>query len=48
MAQRPPHRRALIVDDEILFALNLEADMHELGFDACDLAANGQQTAQAD
>ena len=32
-------RRALIVDDEIIFALNLEADMHALGFDICDLAA---------
>jgi hypothetical protein len=32
MAQRsPPHRgRALIVEDEILFALNLEADMQML------------------
>ena len=45
MAQRSPphHRRALIVEDEILFAINLEADMHALGFDICDLAANGQQ-----
>ena len=45
MAQRsPPHRgRALIVDDEIVFALNLEADLHALGFDICDLAADGQQ-----
>jgi CheY-like chemotaxis protein len=39
----PRHRRALIVDDEIFFAINLEADMHALGFDVCDLAANGQQ-----
>jgi DNA-binding response OmpR family regulator len=47
MAQRsPPHRgRALIVEDEILFAINLEADMHALGFDICDLAANGQQVS---
>ena len=45
MAERPLPRRALIVDDEILFALNLEADMHELGFDVCDLAANGQQAS---
>ena len=41
----PQHRRALIVDDEIMFALNLEADMHDLGFDICDLAANGQQAS---
>ena len=36
-------RRALIVDDEVVFALNMEADMQELGFDVCDLAANGHQ-----
>ena len=41
----PQQRRALIVDDEIMFALNLEADMHDLGFDICDLAANGQQAS---
>jgi CheY-like chemotaxis protein len=47
MAQRsPPHRgRALIVDDEIFFAISLEADMHALGFDICDLAANGHQAS---
>jgi hypothetical protein len=35
MAQSsPPYpRRALIVEDEIFFAINLEADMHALGFD---------------
>ena len=36
-------RRALIVEDETMIALNLEADMRKLGFDTCDLAANGQQ-----
>ncbi len=43
MAQRsPPHRRrALIVEDEIMIALDLEADMHALGFDICDVAPNG-------
>ena len=48
MAQRSPpqQRRALIVDDEIIFAINLEADMHALGFDSCDLAANGQQASR--
>ena len=42
----PPHRRAMIVEDEIFFALNLEADMQALGFDICDLAANGQQASE--
>ncbi len=48
MAQPSPehHRRALIVDDEIIFAINLEADMHALGFDICDLAANGHQASR--
>ena len=34
--------RALIVDDEYLFALSLAADMQALGFDICDIAANRQ------
>jgi two-component system, response regulator PdtaR len=38
----PAHRRALIVEDEPLFAMGLAADMKALGFDTCDLAANGQ------
>ena len=48
MAQRSPLQRgrALIVEDEILLALNLEADLQALGFDICDLAANGQQASQ--
>jgi two-component system, response regulator PdtaR len=47
MNQRSPprHGRALIVDDEIFFAISLEADMRALGFDICDLAANGQQAS---
>ena len=44
MARRSPaHRRALIVEDEIMIAMGLEADMHLLGFDICDLAADGQE-----
>jgi DNA-binding NarL/FixJ family response regulator len=44
MAQRSPprHRRALIVEDEFWIALGLEAEMHALGFEICDLAANAQ------
>ena len=38
---RPP--RALIVEDEILIALALEAEMKDLGFDVCGLAANATQ-----
>jgi len=43
--RRSPHprRRALIVEDETMIALGLEADLHALGFDTCDLAANGEQ-----
>jgi CheY-like chemotaxis protein len=45
MAQRsPPLRgRALIVEDDIWFAVSLEADMHALGFYICGRATNGQQ-----
>jgi DNA-binding response OmpR family regulator len=48
MAQSSPRHpsRALIVEDETTIALNLEADMHALGFDICDLAANGQQASR--
>jgi DNA-binding NarL/FixJ family response regulator len=38
---RPP--RALIVEDEILIALALDAEMKDLGFDVCGLAANARQ-----
>ena len=36
-------RRALIVEDETMIALSLEADMRELGFDTCELAADEQE-----
>jgi CheY-like chemotaxis protein len=36
------HRRALIVEDEPVFAMGIAADMQALGFDTCDLAANRQ------
>jgi DNA-binding response OmpR family regulator len=35
-------RRALIVEDEYLFAMSLAVDMQALGFDTCDVAANAQ------
>jgi DNA-binding NarL/FixJ family response regulator len=38
----PAERRALIVEDETLFAMSLAVDMQALGFATCDLAANRQ------
>jgi DNA-binding response OmpR family regulator len=35
--------RALIIEDETVIALGLEAHLRELGFQACDLAADGHQ-----
>jgi two-component system, response regulator PdtaR len=44
MAQASPQtRRALIVEDEILIALGLEAEMNALGFDLCELAPNDRE-----
>jgi CheY-like chemotaxis protein len=45
MARHTPahRRRALIVEDETFLAMSLAADMRGLGFDTCDLAADGQQ-----
>jgi DNA-binding response OmpR family regulator len=39
----PYRRRALIVEDEYLIANDLEATMHALGFDDCDVAPNARQ-----
>ena len=38
----PAERRALVVEDETLFAMSLAVDMQALGFANCDLAATGQ------
>jgi CheY-like chemotaxis protein len=40
MGESPPPRRALIVDDELLIACDLESSMRELGFDVCTVASN--------
>ncbi len=42
MAQSLSHhpRRALIIEDEFFVANDLEAIMHTLGFEVCDLAPN--------
>jgi DNA-binding response OmpR family regulator len=45
MEQKTPYR-ALIVEDETLCALNLEAEMHALGFGACDLAPDRNQASK--
>ena len=44
MTRSSPSRRphALVVEDEILIALGLEADLNELGFEVCGLAANAR------
>jgi DNA-binding NarL/FixJ family response regulator len=38
---RRPH--ALIVEDEVMIALGLQADLEALGFEVCGLAPNAQQ-----
>ena len=44
MAQcSPPPRRALIVEDEYLIALDLKEAMFALGFDICGLAPNDRK-----
>jgi DNA-binding response OmpR family regulator len=45
MAQRSPPRRprALIVEDEIMIALDLEETMLALGFDSCGLAPSDRR-----
>jgi two-component system, response regulator PdtaR len=39
----PARRRALIVEDEIMIALDLEAEMRAIGFDVCGLAPSARQ-----
>jgi DNA-binding response OmpR family regulator len=38
-----PRGRALIVEDDYLIALDLEAAMSDIGFDVCDVAASDRQ-----
>jgi CheY-like chemotaxis protein len=35
----PSHRRALILEDEVVIAMDLEQAMYELGFETSELAA---------
>jgi YesN/AraC family two-component response regulator len=40
----PPRRpRALIVEDEVMIALGLQAEMETMGFEVCGLAPNAKQ-----
>ena len=39
----PQGRRALIIEDEFLIALDLEATMFKLGFDVCALAPSARK-----
>lgn len=41
-----PRGRALIVEDDYLIALDLEAAMSAIGFDVCDLAASDRQALE--
>jgi DNA-binding NarL/FixJ family response regulator len=45
MSECSPFRRphALIVEDEVLIALGLKADLEALGFEVCGLAPNAKQ-----
>ena len=38
----PEQRRALIVEDETLFAMSLAVDMQALGFSTCELQQTGK------
>lgn len=37
---RTTHRHALIIEDEMLIALEVESLLHDFGFDSCDIADN--------
>ncbi len=44
MSQSPAcHRRALIVEDEFILALDLEDAVSQCGFDVCDLASTADR-----
>jgi DNA-binding response OmpR family regulator len=43
MSKNSRRRRALIVEDEYLIAHDLEAAMHDLGFEDCAVAPNSRQ-----
>lgn len=40
MTAVPPGRHALIIEDEMLIALEIESLLHDLGFASCDIVDN--------
>jgi CheY-like chemotaxis protein len=43
MSHAPPLPRALIVEDEIVIAMDLEAQVRKLGFDVCGVTSNARE-----
>ncbi|MGE5261509.1 MAG: response regulator [Actinomycetota bacterium] len=43
MSDNAPSLRALIVEDEFVIALDLEAQMRKLGFDVCGVTSNARE-----
>ena len=43
MQHSSPYPRALIIEDEPMIALDLEAQLRGLGFQDCDIASDGRQ-----
>jgi response regulator of citrate/malate metabolism len=43
MSDKAPSLRALIVEDEFVIALDLEAQMRTLGFDVCGVTSNARE-----
>src|ERR1700748_252282 len=40
MTDHKPHRHALIIEDEMLIALEVESLLHDFGFESCDIVDN--------
>jgi len=41
------HRHALIIEDEMLIALEVESLLHDFGFDSCDIVDNTQDAVKS-
>lgn len=46
---RPPqvHKHALIIEDEMLIALEVESLLHDFGFDSCDIVDNPEDAVKS-